>query len=117
MTRKAETPARMIRIRIPAPLALPANRRPPSRRTPGEAGAGSAGCNCEVTGLPSAGGDRVDRLLRLLAQRVRERRRARGVGRGLLAVLADHVVHEGPNQVGLGLVVVLHAADQVADQD
>src|SRR3954464_1527465 len=48
-TRKVATPARTTRIRIPAPVALPENRRSPSRRTVRRAGA------CEVVVTPAPG--------------------------------------------------------------
>src|SRR4051794_5657629 len=146
-TRKVATPARTTRIRIPAPVALPENRRSPIRRTVRRAGA----CEVVVTPAPRArdGGfegsppgpgrpdgpgrrgrpgppvsrseslrrDRVDRLLALLAQGVRDRRGAGLVGRGLLAVRADHVALEGLDQLGGVGVVVLDAADVVADED
>src|SRR4051812_32843297 len=45
--RKAATPARTTRMRTPAPVALPANRRSPLRRTCRGAGA------CEVVVTPA----------------------------------------------------------------
>src|SRR4051812_17082743 len=70
-----------------------------------------------ITGcLGSLGGERVHRLLALLPQGVRDGRRARLLGRRLLTVRADHVSHEGFEQVSL-VGGVLDAADVVADQD
>src|SRR3954453_89023 len=150
-TRKPATPARTSRIAMPAPRALPANSRSPSRRT--ARGARVWGALVVVTGGPSVcriegwwgdgtgpgrrtardvrrrlgpvacgptssgDGDRVDRLLGLFPQRVGDRCRARGVRGSGLAFLADHVTLEGLDQVGGGLLVVLDAADVVADQD
>src|SRR3954449_7793021 len=142
--RNVATPARTSRMRIPAPVALPEKRRSPIRRTVRRGGAcevvvtpapgGSARSVREgaarwkgrgvvdapglppVSGSRSLGRDRVDRLLAVAARGVRDRRGAGLVGRGLLAVLADHVAHERLDQVGLGRVVVLGAADVVADQ-
>src|SRR3954451_17836492 len=48
--RKVATPARTTRIRIPAPVALPENRRSPIRRTVRRAGA----CEVVVTPAPRA---------------------------------------------------------------
>src|SRR3954454_15923877 len=124
--RNVATPARTSRMRIPAPVALPEKMRSPIRRTGRRGGAcevvvtpapgGSARSVREGAGLPpvsgsrSLGRDRVDRLLAVAARGVRDRRGAGLVGRGLLAVLADHVAHERLDQVGLGRVVVLGAA-------
>src|SRR4051812_26951246 len=52
-------------------------------------GGGAAGCRSSAGRL-----DRVDDLLRCVPRVRGDRRAARGVGRGLLAVLADHVVLE-----------------------
>src|SRR4051812_13368181 len=60
--------------------------------------------------------DAVDDLLRRVPCIRGDRRAAGGVGRGLLALLADHVGLERLERGGLGLVVVLGAADVVADQ-
>src|SRR4051794_35072288 len=126
-TRKVATPARATRIPIPAPVALPEKSRSPIRRTDRRPGA----FEVVVTSAPRArddwlppvrrsgsrGRDRVDRLLALLAQGVGDRRGAGLVGRGLLAGLTDHVAHERLHQLGGVGLVVLDAADVVADQD
>src|SRR4051812_43947400 len=160
LMRKAATPARTSRMKMPEPLAAPEKMRSPGRRATRCCDGGSVGAFVAVTVAPgnrwrvrgvrrapgapgaprrppgggggrrgapggaparrrelgSAGGDGVDGGLALLADGVRDRRVAGVVGGGLLAVLADHVRHEGLDVVGRLLVVVGDAADVVADE-
>ena len=143
MIRKAATPARTSRIRMPgaggaagedavarrrrglrpgrarvvrwwwSPLA-PSGRaglcvacagRPTSARRPGTSG-GRPGPRSRPADQPAAVIASTT-VCACVAQGVGDRRAAGGVGRGLLALLADHVGLERLDRVGLRLVVVL----------
>src|SRR5688500_4286016 len=88
-------------------------------RRPGTSADVPGRCCADAVSIPGSGsgGDRVGGRLGLLAQGVGQRRGAGRLGRSRLAVLADDVPGERLDQVGGLLVLVLDAADQVADQD
>src|SRR5690349_9399875 len=139
MIRNAATPARTTRMTMPAPRALPAKTRSPRLRTgpfcwvssvavavtlirPSDVrllcvgsgrpnGPGRRSVPGRAAGGRSSAPDLGDDLLRLAAQVGRERRGAGGLRRGGLTVGADHVALERLEDVGLGRVLRLDAAD------
>src|SRR3712207_2904891 len=112
------SPARSLRARSSivahGGVPRPALRAPPRPGTSVDAPGRRGRCRCH--GGSARHADGVDGGLALLAEGVRDGRGAGGLGRGLLALLADDVAHEGLHQVGGLLLLVLHAADVVADQ-
>src|SRR6478609_11751503 len=113
MVRKMATPARAMRIVMPAARVRLAKTRSPKRRLGDPAFASMVLTVC--CALDSLGGDRIDDRLGLLGEGRRDRGRAGVVCRLLLAFLADHVAQERLDEVGLGLVVG-GAGDQVRRQ-
>src|SRR5688500_9880962 len=101
LMRKAATPARTSRMKMPEPLALPAKMRSPGRRTARCVAGGSVGAFVAVTAAPwelfgpsrgpvsAGGGDGVDSALGLLTESVRDGGVAGILGGRLLAGLAD----------------------------
>ena len=99
----------------------PGRIRQPVARRPPETGDGWAAGAAHPSGESwERGGQAAEiwstAVVELLAEIVGDRRRAGGVGGGLLALGRVHVVHERLHQIGGGLVVVLQADDVVADQ-
>src|SRR4051812_47060639 len=87
MARNAPTPARASRMRRPDARVRPEKMTSP-RRLAGDAGASLVVRRC--IGV-SAGADRADQVLRLLAQVGAERSGAGGLRGGLLPLAADDV--------------------------
>src|SRR5690349_18454741 len=143
--RKTATPARTTRINRAALVAVPAKilsptrrvgvrtaiasrvsnsaalKRSPFRGLTGQQGPGSAwalpGPQSHASrGASAPRSDRVDGGLDLLAQLVADRRRARVLGRGVLALRADDVLVERLDQLALVRRVVLGAGDLVRDE-
>src|SRR6476661_10172170 len=146
MARKTNTAARAARIAIPALSARREKTRSPSRAFARAVSSATTvvatcyliqGCHAPVRRTESsvrrtrcwavrgrapgpdgsAGRDRVDDALGLLGDRAGERRGTGLLRRGLLALVGHDVGEVALHEVGLGLVLVGLAGDEVAQQD